>query len=103
MYQDISEHGAFAFDTSGLFINNTVYFFDASSPFSVALLNGKLVKYWFRRVGAEYRGGYLRFFSQYMERLPICRIAFTTPKEERARLGEEGKRLYFEALEKHFS
>jgi len=32
--------------------------------------------------------------------LPIRRIGFVTPKDERARLVEEGKRLYFEALAK---
>jgi len=31
---------------------------------------------------------------------PIRRIAFTTPKDERARLVKDGKRLYFEALER---
>ena len=33
-----------------------------------------------------------------MVKFPIRRIAFTTPKEERARLVEEGKRLYQEFL-----
>ena len=36
----------------------------------------------------------------YVEEVPIRRIAFTTPKEERARLVEDGKEMYFEALEK---
>ena len=100
LYQDIAERGTFAYDTQGLFANNTVYLIGTSNPFLLGLLNGKLVEFWFRRTGAEYRGGYLRFFSQYMERIPICRIAFVTPQEERARLVEEGKHLYREALEK---
>ncbi|MCD6135097.1 class I SAM-dependent DNA methyltransferase, partial [Candidatus Bipolaricaulota bacterium] len=100
MYQDISEHGAFAYDPDSLFANNTAYFFNVSGPFLLGVLNGKVIEYWFRQVGAEYRGGYLRFFTQYMERLPIRRIAFTTPKEERAQLVEDGKQMYFEALEK---
>jgi len=100
MYQDISEHGSFAYDSDGLFANNTVYFFNVFSRFLSGMLNSKLIEYWFRRVGAEYRGGYLRFFTQYMERLPIRRIAFVTPKEERARLVEEGKNLYRNALTK---
>lgn len=83
-----------------MFANNTVYFFNVSTPFAVSLLNGKVTEYWFRRVGAVYRGGYLRFFSQYMEQLPIRRIAFTTPPAERARLVEEAKRLYQDALKR---
>ena len=35
-----------------------------------------------------------------MNNFPIRRIAFTTPTEERSRLVEEGKRLYFAALMK---
>jgi type I restriction-modification system DNA methylase subunit len=35
-----------------------------------------------------------------LREFPIRRIAFATPKDERARIVEEGKRLYFEALEK---
>ncbi len=38
--------------------------------------------------------------SYEIDAMLIPRIAFTTPKKERARLVEEGKRLYFEALER---
>ncbi len=34
--------------------------------------------------------GRLRFIDQYMERLPIRRIEFTTPEEERRELVEGG-------------
>ena len=100
MYQDISEHGSFAYDAQKLFANNTTYFFNTSDPFLLGTLNAKVTEYWFRRVGAEYRGGYLRFFTQYMEQLPIRRIAFTTPKDKRAQLVKEGEKLYLEALER---
>ena len=34
------------------------------------------------------------------EQIPICRIAFTTPKDKRAQLVKEGEKLYLEALER---
>jgi len=37
-----------------------------------------------------------RFLTQYMERLPIRRISFTTPAPERARLEAELQQLYAE-------
>ena len=41
------------------------------------------------------RGGkHYRFLTQYVERLPIRRISFTTLAPERARLGAELQRLY---------
>lgn len=100
VYQDISEHGAFGFDQVGLFVNNTVYFFNVPVPFVASLLNGRLIEHWFRHVGAEYRGGYLRFFSQYMERVPIRRIVLATPLAERTWLADEARRSYRRALQK---
>ena len=35
-----------------------------------------------------------------IDSMPVPGIAFVTPEDERARLLEEGKRLYFEALER---
>ena len=35
-----------------------------------------------------------------LDQLPIRRIGFVTPEDERARLLDEGKRLYFAALAK---
>jgi hypothetical protein len=94
VYQDISERGSFAYDPNGLFSNNTVYFFNTSDTFFLAVLNSRLLEHWFRNIETEYRGGYLRFFTQYMEQLPIRRIFFTTPREERVRLVEQLKELY---------
>ena len=40
------------------------------------------------------RGGYLRFFTQYVTQIPIRRITSTTPGEERTTLTNEGIALY---------
>lgn len=94
MYQDISERGAFAYDAKGFFANNTVYFFNASNVYTLALLNSSLGEHYFRSQTTEYRGGYLRFFTQYIERTPIRRIFFTTPDEEREQQIEVLNELY---------
>ncbi len=99
LYQDISKRGAFAYDVQGSFTNNTTYFFTSHTTYVLALLNSQLHSFYHSKVSTRYRGDYLRFFTQYVENLPIRRIGFVTPKDERAKLVEEGERLYFAALE----
>lgn len=42
------------------------------------------------------RGDYLRFFTQYVTQIPIRRITFTTPADERNTLANESMALYNE-------
>ena len=51
-------------------------------------------------LGEADKRGRLRFFSQYMEELPIRRINFTTPADERDRQLEKAKTLYQFCLNK---
>ena len=60
----------------------------------LALLNSKLLNWRFKLTSTN---NYIS--AEEINSLPIRRIAFTTPPAERARLVEEGKRLYREALE----
>jgi hypothetical protein len=79
---------------------NCVYDSRYELAYICALVNSRLLSF----VYAEYfsslmmSGGYFQFQAPQLENLPIRRIAFTTPKEERARLVEEGKEMYFKAL-----
>ncbi len=104
VYPDIAKEARFAFDPGRSYPINTVYIIPRKDYYLLTLLNSRLLFFCMQHKGAvlgdpEARGR-LRFIDQYMEQLPIRRIAFTTPKKERARLVEEGKRLYFEALER---
>jgi methylase of polypeptide subunit release factors len=44
---------------------------DLSAPFLVGLLNSKLMFEYLRAIGTSLRGGYVRFWRQYVEQLPI--------------------------------
>jgi hypothetical protein len=71
-----------------------------SLSYVCAVLNSKLLQFVYQTTIPEAGRTFAEMKLIYVESFPIRRIAFTTPKDERARLVEEGKRLYFEALEK---
>ena len=98
VYPDIGMSCRFCFDESGLFSTNTTYFIPISDLYLLALLNSRITFYYLKHIcavlGEVDQRGRLRFFSQYMEELPIRRINFTTPADERDRQLEKAKTLY---------
>jgi type I restriction-modification system DNA methylase subunit len=70
-YADISERPNFSFDASGLYCANTGYFFPNGTHYLVGLLQSKLLWLLFTGMSPSVRGGFYRFFSQYVEQLPI--------------------------------
>jgi len=74
VYPDISLRGNFTFDLNGVFFGNTTYMMPVDDLFLLGLLNSELFDFYNRQIFASYRGGYLRFFSQYITQLPIIRI-----------------------------
>ncbi len=102
VYPDIGMNCRFCFDQSGLFSTNTTYFISTSDLYLLALLNSRITFYYLKHIcavlGEADQRGRLRFFSQYMEELPIRRINFTTPADERDRQLEKAKTLYQRCL-----
>jgi type I restriction-modification system DNA methylase subunit len=102
MYAEIASKPTFTMDLDGkLACLKTCYCIvlkdDAkvSMYFLLSLLNSKFLFYSLIQQSPTMRGGkHYRFLTQYVERLPIRRISFTTPAPERARLGTELQQLY---------
>jgi len=68
--------------------------------FLLAMLNSRLIRQYYllsSQVGSTTKP---QLYINQLKTLPIRRIAFVTSKDERAQLLDEGKRLYFEALER---
>jgi len=104
VYPDIGMNCRFCLDESGLFSTNTTYFIPTSDLYLLALLNSSMTFYYLKHIcavlGEADKRGRLRFFSQYMEELPIRRINFTTPANERERQLEKAKILYQRCLDR---
>jgi len=98
VFPDIAKEVRFAFDDTRSYTGNTSYIIPTGDLFLLTILNARLTTFFFQSLSAVFRGGYLRFFDQYMEEIPIRRIAFTTPPDRRAALAAEGRALYTRGL-----
>ena len=88
IYPDIAKESRAAFDTTGLYFNNTIYFIPINDLYLLALLNSKLIFTYFKRIAAVLgdadKGGRLRWFRQDVMKLPIRRIDFENLAEKLA-------------------
>jgi len=50
--------------------------------FLLGLLNSKLLFWYLKQIGISLRGGYIRFWTQYLEQLPIRTINFSDPADK---------------------
>jgi hypothetical protein len=74
------ENGEFAYTSGyGITLNDDV---NLSPKYILGLLNSKLLDYYLKKISTVMRGGYIRFFSQYIEQLPIRTINFSDPADK---------------------
>ncbi|WP_456475699.1 Eco57I restriction-modification methylase domain-containing protein [Candidatus Pyrohabitans sp.] len=95
---DIAMSCRFAFDTENYFVANTGYIIPINDLYLLSLLNSRLIEEFYRNIAAVLgdpnKRGRMRFIYQYLVQIPIRRINFNTPEEERNRLVGELKELY---------
>ena len=84
MFPDIGTRGQFTFDNRGHYAVNTIYFIPSADKYLLGLMNSGLMTFVYGNSFAVYRGGYLRFFTQYVEQLPIRTIDFSNPADKAA-------------------
>ena len=71
VYPDIAQEQQFLWDDSGAFLSNTTYFIPSDDPWLVGLLNSQIMWWFYGNLTTRIRGGFVRYFSQYIEQLPI--------------------------------
>lgn len=74
VYPDIADKLTFTFDNEGYYFNNTVYFIDSSSKYLFALLNSKIVNYYYGFISSQLGSKGLRAFTVYLKEIPIPKI-----------------------------
>jgi type I restriction-modification system DNA methylase subunit len=79
---DISLRGNFTFDNAGNFCVNTAYIISNADYYLLGILNSQLVHFIYKGMSSTYRGGYLRFIYQYIEKIPIKAIDINNPSEK---------------------
>jgi hypothetical protein len=71
MYPDISKNLNFIYDDNSNFSLNTIYNINSDSKGLLGYLNSKTFLFYFSSISNSIRGGYFRFFSDYMNRCPV--------------------------------
>jgi hypothetical protein len=88
LFPDISTRGNFLLDESGaLYSANTTYFIPFADKYLLGILNSSLMTFFYSRLVTSIRGGYLRFFTQYVEKIPIADPPVTTAEYRNRLIG----------------
>ncbi len=72
VYQDIVWESEFAFDARSLYCNNTTYFIPGGDRWLLAVLNSPLIWWYSWRTAQHAKDEALRFFTTFLETLPIA-------------------------------
>jgi len=88
MFPDIARESRFTLDTTGIYTTNTTYFIACGEKYLLGVLNSSTIWRYAKEsltvLGDAERGGRLRFFTQFVERLPIP----NAPATERAAIAD---------------
>jgi hypothetical protein len=77
VYPDISQESAFALCPSGTYQDNTTYSINTNSKYILGILNSKLIFYYYKFIANTMGEKTVRYFTQYVEKLPIVEIENT--------------------------
>ena len=58
-------------DSGGIYCINTAYIIPVADKYLLGILNSNIATFIYKSISAVYRGGYLRFWTQYLEQIPI--------------------------------
>ena len=84
---DIASSASFAFDSVGQYAFTSGYAITKrkdvkeSEMYILGLLNSKVLDYYLQKISTQIRGGYFRYFTQYLEQLPLRSIDFGSASE----------------------
>jgi adenine-specific DNA-methyltransferase len=71
IFPDIAKMPSFAYDLEGYYLGNTGYFLPTTDTWLLAILNSTTVWYFYLQISNSIRGGFVRYFRQYVEQIPI--------------------------------
>ncbi len=84
---DIADRASFALDETGEYAFTSGYGIILKSDVSespkyvLGLLNSKVLDFYLKRISTTMRGGFFRYFTQFIEQLPIRPIVFSDPAD----------------------
>jgi len=86
VYPDIAEESKFVMDDEGLYVDATLFAVPQDDYYLLALLNSSLLELKLKSISPQVRGGYYRYKTEYLGRIPIFEIDSKTPESERSEM-----------------
>ena len=77
VWGNLNNQAKFAYAPEGMLISAPATMLTPYSPYLLALLNSKMVDWYFRLIGVERDGGYYEYKPMFIERLPIPQVRAT--------------------------
>ena len=71
MWQWTSKEPSFVWDVAGMYAPNNVFIMTHASKYILALLNSRLITWYFEKISPKVRGGTLIFAKAYIEPIPL--------------------------------
>lgn len=71
MYPDIAHGPEFAYDTEKYCLANTLYLLPTNAKWLLGLLNSRAVFWFYSKTSVSIQGGFVRYFTQYISRIPV--------------------------------
>ena len=81
IYPDIAVTNQFTYTRDDMYMVNTLYFLPVGDLFLLGVLNSAVIEFILQSVSPPVRGGYYRYFSQYISQFPIRIIDFSDPAD----------------------
>ncbi len=84
---DIADRASYALDEAGEFAFTSGYGITlkrevkVSAKFVLDLLNSKVLDFFLKKISTTMRGGFFRYFTQFIEKLPIVLLDFSKPTD----------------------
>jgi len=75
IYPDIARNLSFSLDVKGNYINNTAYFINTGNKFLLAILNSKLMNFYYKKISSQLGKEALRGFTVFISQLPIPKVS----------------------------
>src|SRR5258708_36202664 len=75
---DIADRASFAIDEAGVYAFSSGYAITFRHPtvhplkFMLGLCNSRILDFYWRRTSTPLRGGFFRYFTQFIEQLPVA-------------------------------
>jgi len=82
IYPDIAQRAEFTYDVDKYYLGNTMYMIPAQELWLLAVLNSRLIFWFFTKVSSKIQSDYVRWIAQFVSQIPVVTPLDSRPIEK---------------------